>query len=63
MKSIEEIASNPEKWEKLDAHKKEDFFNMTRKYDIRVKTVEDIEEEKYESVAADLPDVPRSQNE
>jgi hypothetical protein len=32
----------------LDANKKEDFFNMTRKYDIRVKTKEDIEEEKRE---------------
>jgi len=48
LKSIEEIAANPDKWERLDANKKEDFFNMTRKYEIRVKTKEDIEEERRE---------------
>lgn len=48
MRSIEEIAANPQKWEKLNPVRKEDFFNMTRKYGIRVKTREDIEEEKRE---------------
>jgi len=48
IESIKAIALNPEKWEKLDAHKKEDFFNMTNKYDILVKTRESIEAERIE---------------
>jgi len=48
VKAIEQIASNPNKWEKLDEKKKEDFFNMTRKFEIKVKTHEDILEEERE---------------
>lgn len=48
LESIKEIALNPDKWEKLDPVRKEDFFNMTRKYDVRVRTHEDIEEERRE---------------
>jgi len=48
LKSIQEIASNPHKWEKIEAKKKEDFFNIARKYNIKIKTREDLEEEERE---------------
>ena len=48
LKSIQEIASNPNKWEKLDEKKKEDFFNIARKHEVKIKTKEDLEEEERE---------------
>ncbi len=45
LQSIQAIASNPKKWEKLNEKKKEDFFNIARKLNVKVKTKEDIEEE------------------
>lgn len=45
MKSIEVIASNPQKWEKLKSKFKEDFFNIARKFNIKIKTKEDLEGE------------------
>ena len=47
LKSIQDVASNPKKWGKLGEKKKEDFFNIARKYDVKVKTKEDIEEEEH----------------
>ncbi len=48
LKVIEGLASNPDKWQKLEDKKKEDFFNLARKNNIRVKTHQDIQDEERE---------------